>query len=60
MKFTVTFKTPDAVDEAISELPEEDQQEAREACEAFFEYDEYVQVEVDTKKTTCTVLPVCR
>lgn len=59
MKFTITFKTPDAVDEAIRGIESvHDVAAAHQVCDKFFEYDEYVTIEIDTKKGTATVLPV--
>lgn len=57
MKFKVTFKHPDAVDEALNEVAEEHRDAARRMCKKFFEYGEYVTVEVDTEKRTATVIP---
>lgn len=58
MKFTVTFKTPDAVDYAIEDLSEEEREEAKETARKFIEYGEYVRIEFDTETKTATVLPV--
>ena len=58
MTFTLTFKTPDAVEDAIQDLPEEEQEAAKQVCDAFVEYGEYLRVEVDTKRATCKVLTV--
>lgn len=58
MKFTVTFKTPDAVQYALEELPADaDWQSAQEVLDKFVEYNEYVRVEFDTEKKTATVVP---
>jgi len=66
MKFTVTFKCPDAVQEAIdmalkwSDDPEDD--DLRDACEdvseKFVQWGEMVTVEFDTDGQTARVLPV--
>lgn len=58
MKFTVLFKTPDAVDYSIDHLSYEEKVEAKEAAEKFIEYGEYVRIEFDTETKTATVLPV--
>jgi hypothetical protein len=70
MKFTVTMKTPDVLDEPIRETCEaatsdEREQgyfesEIKEICNRWFEYGEYLTVEVDTDKKTCRVLEVGR
>ena len=69
MKIRVTFKMPDAVDDAIGyavkdamdDNPKQDEEAlvgaAKKACAKWFEYGEYVVVEVDTKDGTCVVLP---
>lgn len=67
MKFTVTLKTPDvledSINEAINNLPDPDQdQESKDEilkkCGQWFEYGECLTVEIDTEKNTCTVLKV--
>lgn len=58
MKFTVTFKTPDAVDYAIEDLSEEEQEEAKETARKFVEYGEYITVKFDTETQTATVVPL--
>lgn len=59
MKFQVTFKTPDAVQYALDELPADaDWESAQKALDKFVEYNEYVRIEFDTETTTATVLPV--
>ena len=54
----LTFKTPDAVDEALNDVPEEQRDEARAAAEKWVEYGEYLYVDIDTEKGTCTPVPV--
>lgn len=66
MKFRVTFKTSDAVDDAICRAAQSDAEteqeretlidEAREVSRKYFKYGEYVTVEVDTQLDTCTVI----
>lgn len=58
MKFTVTFKTPDALDYAIEDLSEDEQEEAKETARKFIEYGEYAVIEFDTETQTATVVPV--
>ena len=58
MKFTVTFKTPDAVQYALEELPADaDWEQAQAVIDKFVEYNEYVRVEFDTEAKTATVVP---
>lgn len=74
MKFQVTMKCPDALNDSIDEAVREelgelalDQDErelvadsraekAREFCRRWFEYGEYLTVEVDTEAGTCAVV----
>lgn len=73
MKFRVTMKCPDALDDAIrdavgavgfdglsedeAELVRESRSEAaRKLCSRWFEYGEYLTVEVDTEAGTCVVM----
>ena len=80
MKFTVTMKDRDTLDDAIreavtkaleddslfSELDEDEREwlidsrceKEREACRQWFEYGEYLSVEVDTAAGTCVVVEV--
>ena len=59
MKFTVTFKTPDAVQYALEELPADvDWKEAQKVIDKYVEYNEYVRVEFDTSTGTAKVVPV--
>lgn len=58
MKFTVTFKSPDAVDDALADIPANQRKKAEKICEEFFKYGEYVYVEIDTDAGTATVLQV--
>lgn len=74
MKFTVSMKNPDALDEAIQDavrkelaandgiaadevdlLMEHRTEKIREACKQWFQYGEYLTVEVDTEANTCVV-----
>lgn len=57
MKFTVTFKTPDATHYAMENIPEDQQDEAEALLKKFVKYDEYVNIEFDTEAGTATVKP---
>lgn len=58
MKFRVTFKTPDAVQYALEELPADaDFESAQKVLDKFVEYNEYVRIEFDTETQTATVVP---
>lgn len=61
MKITLTFKQPDvldALDDAIDNL--EERKRIKCIARKWVEYDEYLSVEIDTEKETCTVLPAAR
>lgn len=61
-KYIITFKDPDRSlyknDGACSPLTDKELEKARATLKKFFEYDEYVNIEIDTDKKTATVLPV--
>lgn len=75
MKFTVTFKDPDTLDDSIRDavcaevakmgLDEDEagiviglrRERASAACSRWFEYGEYVRIEVDTDAGTAIVVP---
>lgn len=57
MIIRLTFKTPDAVDDAIADLDEDSKDIAKNVISKWVEYGEYIRVDVDTEKQTCTVLP---
>lgn len=58
MKITLTFKTPDVVDDAIGHLDAKRRAEAKAAIDKYVEYDEYVSIEVDINTGKAKVLPV--
>jgi hypothetical protein len=59
MKFTVVFKTPDAVQYAMEELPADaDWESAQKVLDKFVEYSEYVRIQFDSAAQTATVLPL--
>jgi len=57
MKFNLTFKTPDVMDELVSdtELTAEDREKAAAFASQWVTYREYVTIEFDTKTKTATV-----
>jgi len=61
-KYIVTFKDPDKSvyhgDGLCSPLNEKEMKQAEATLEKFFEYGEYVNIEIDTDEKTATVLPV--
>jgi len=57
MKVKLTFKMPDAVEQALEDIAEDDREEVRQACGKWVRYGEYITVEVDTEAGTCTVIP---
>jgi len=57
MKIQVTFKSPDALGYALEDLSDEDKARAKKVASLFFEYDEYVTVELDLDEKTCVVVP---
>jgi hypothetical protein len=76
MKFRVTLKDPDCLDDAIMEaldknisplgLPDDEENaliairgtNISDLCSTWFEYKEYLTVEIDTDARTCVVVPV--
>lgn len=75
MKFKVSMKDPDTLDDAISDaievtdvalmdgeereaVKEIRMKKAREIAAKWFQYGEYLTVEIDTEAGTCTVVPV--
>lgn len=56
MKIRVSFKTPDAVDYAIEDLPEEYRDSIKDQLSKWIQYGEYVTIEFDLDKETATVL----
>lgn len=59
MKLKITFKNPDAVDEALSDSGLSLGNEGlKETISKFIEYGEYVTIELDTEKGTARVIEV--
>jgi hypothetical protein len=69
MKLKISFKSPDAVDYALDEYFEDDEdtnleeiedlkEKVKESLGKWIEYDEYVVVEFDTDKMTARVVPL--
>lgn len=60
MKFNVTFKDPDALEyaiqDALNENPDANEDTLRKAAGPFFDYGEYVTIEIDTDRKTATVV----
>jgi len=54
MKLTITFKDPDAVDQALSSLDEFDEEKASLAIYNWVKYGEYLSVVIDTDTGECT------
>ena len=51
------MKSPDALDYAMEDIEDEDDKaEFESLCQRWFEYGEYVMLEVDTEQGTCKVL----
>lgn len=68
---TMSDAVADAVSEDVEKIPGLDKEErqrvaeqrrdkVRNLCARWFEYGEYLRVEIDTEAETCTVLPVER
>jgi hypothetical protein len=57
MKFTLSFKTPDVLNqlELRSGISGEDLEEAKALARKFLEYSEYIRVEFDTRTQTAVV-----
>ena len=61
MKFTVSFKTPDATAYALADIEEDDaRQVAQAVVDKYVRYNEYISVEFDTELGTATVLKARR
>lgn len=62
MKYRIRMKTPDCLDYAESYQLYKDEVEDCEAfaelCDRWFQYGEYVTLEVDVDKKTCVVIPL--
>lgn len=56
MKIKVTFKTPDAIDDATEDLDDYQQSRAKQVMHKYIRYGEYINVEFDIEKGTATVL----
>lgn len=57
MKVQVTFKTPDAIDFALEDVPEDQKDEVRKQLKKYIKYEEYAILELDTDTGNVTVLP---
>ena len=58
MKFVVTMKDPDGVSYSLDDADTDEytREQLRDILKRWFEYDEYLYVEIDTVENTCTVL----
>jgi hypothetical protein len=57
MTFSITFKTPDAMDYALKDIEDEDErEEVKKFLSKFIKYSECITVEFDTKAKTATVV----
>ena len=58
MKFTVTFKTPDVLEDLdrLEDISEDERASAEELINQYVEYGEYVRIEFDTDSKTAKVL----
>jgi hypothetical protein len=58
VKLVITFKTPDAFDDALADCPcsPADATELKRLARQFFAYGEYADIELDTVNETATVL----
>ncbi len=56
MKFQLSFKTPDVLDQLDEVLDPDDQEAARETARQYLQYGEYLRVEFDTDTETATVV----
>lgn len=56
MKIQIQFKTPDAVDNAIEYLSEDDKELVKDIANKYIEYGELLTVEIDTDNETITVI----
>lgn len=55
MKFSLTFKTPDVLYDALQDISEDDRDRAQEVANKFVTYGEYVTIDIDTEKETAEV-----
>lgn len=58
MKIRLTFKTPDAMSEALESVDEDMQDSVKDLISSWVEYGEYLTVEFDTENKTCVPVPV--
>ena len=61
MIIKITFKNPDAIDTALADhgvTSPEKKAEYQKVFDKFFEYGEYVTIQIDTRTGTATVVPL--
>ena len=56
MRVQITMKSPDACLDAFEGLTDEQRSKVQTVADKFFEYGEYVTLEIDTETESCTVL----
>ena len=54
----VSFKTPDVLDYALEDIPEDDREAIKKKLAEWIEYGEYVTINFDLEKGTATVCTV--
>lgn len=57
MKINLSFKMPDAVHQALQDIPKEERKRAETVINKFVKWGEVVKIEVDINAETATVLP---
>lgn len=55
MTYRVTFKTPDVLDQ-LTDVPDSEYVKLIELIQKYFDYEEYVTIELDTESMTVTVV----
>ena len=56
MKFQLTFKTPDVLDQLHEVIDDDEQIEADQLAKKFLRYGEYITIEFDSEIQSATVL----
>lgn len=56
MKILICMKTPDCLDYATEHLSQEEREAVKELASRWFQYEEYVTLELDTEKETLVVV----
>lgn len=58
MKIRMVLKTPDAIDNALMDVPDEIKGNVRNVLEKWLKWGECLTVEIDTDTETCIPIPV--